>query len=232
MILGVQKRASTIDIKTAWRTLVLVHHPDKGGDPEKFKEINRAYEALKDRPERLTTNRAHEVPKDQPERKSGPCCKEFKMEQRKKDDQERNEFLEAKAKQGAEARKAAWQAAPSTVNKETHGSRRKASHHPPADPVVREKAPAAAKVSAKEEDPFWPFFSVFEDAPPEDEMQEAAPAAAAAVPSATVDPCGSPKDKAIPAAVKVSAEEEDPFWSYLLCMMGTVFGCCMNSDRQ
>ncbi len=40
------------------------------------------------------------------------------------------------------------------------------------------------------------------------------------------------QDKAIPVAAKVSAEEEDPFWSYLLCMMGTVFGCCMNSDRQ
>ena len=46
MILGLEKTASEADIKKAYRSLALVHHPDKGGDPEKFKEIHRAYEAL------------------------------------------------------------------------------------------------------------------------------------------------------------------------------------------
>lgn len=30
------------DIKKAYRKLAIKHHPDKGGDPEKFKEISRA----------------------------------------------------------------------------------------------------------------------------------------------------------------------------------------------
>lgn len=32
----------TADIKKAYRKLAIKHHPDKGGDPEKFKEISRA----------------------------------------------------------------------------------------------------------------------------------------------------------------------------------------------
>lgn len=44
--LGVPKDASQDDIKKAYRKLALKHHPDKGGDEEKFKEITGAYEAL------------------------------------------------------------------------------------------------------------------------------------------------------------------------------------------
>ena len=132
--------------------------------------------------------------------------------QRQKDAQEAQAFLEARAaaraEKAAEARKAAKaarQAARSTVNGETRGSKpgrasAQASHHAPADPVVQ-KAPAAAKVSKHEEDPFWSLFSVFEDAPPEDEMQERAP----------------------------PAEEEDPFWSFFR-MLGTVYGCCTQRE--
>mmetsp|Transcript_5398 Transcript_5398/g.11894 ORF Transcript_5398/g.11894 Transcript_5398/m.11894 type:complete len:435 (+) Transcript_5398:126-1430(+) len=47
-ILGVDKNASADDLKKAHRKLALKHHPDKGGDPEKFKEINEAYDVLKD----------------------------------------------------------------------------------------------------------------------------------------------------------------------------------------
>merc|ERR1719511_513805 len=46
--LDVDKNSSEADIKKAYRKLAVKHHPDKGGDPEKFKEITRAYEVLSD----------------------------------------------------------------------------------------------------------------------------------------------------------------------------------------
>jgi DnaJ family protein A protein 2 len=46
--LGVQRNADADELKKAYRKLVLVNHPDKGGDPEKFKQIQKAYEVLGD----------------------------------------------------------------------------------------------------------------------------------------------------------------------------------------
>jgi curved DNA-binding protein CbpA len=34
------------EIKKAYRRQALLHHPDKGGDPEKFKQVVEAYEIL------------------------------------------------------------------------------------------------------------------------------------------------------------------------------------------
>jgi DnaJ family protein C protein 27 len=47
-VLGVSRDASVEDIKRAFKRGALEHHPDKGGDEEKFKEINVAYENLCD----------------------------------------------------------------------------------------------------------------------------------------------------------------------------------------
>lgn len=48
-ILGVSKSATDAEIKKAYRKLAMEHHPDKhGGDDAKIKEINEAYETLKD----------------------------------------------------------------------------------------------------------------------------------------------------------------------------------------
>jgi len=38
--------ATSNEIKRAYRRLALKHHPDKGGDPEKFKALSEAYEIL------------------------------------------------------------------------------------------------------------------------------------------------------------------------------------------
>lgn len=47
-ILGVSKNASKEEIKKAFRKLAHEHHPDKGGDANKFKEISEAYSVLSD----------------------------------------------------------------------------------------------------------------------------------------------------------------------------------------
>lgn len=47
-ILGVPRDASQEEIKRAFYKLAHKYHPDKGGDPEKFKEINEAYQVLSD----------------------------------------------------------------------------------------------------------------------------------------------------------------------------------------
>ncbi|HEX7484481.1 MAG TPA: molecular chaperone DnaJ [Candidatus Saccharimonadales bacterium] len=52
-VLGVDKGASADEIKKAFRKAAVQHHPDKeGGDETKFKEINEAYEVLKDQQKR------------------------------------------------------------------------------------------------------------------------------------------------------------------------------------
>ena len=46
--LGVSKNATADEIKKAFRKLARENHPDAGGDEEKFKQINEAYEVLSD----------------------------------------------------------------------------------------------------------------------------------------------------------------------------------------
>jgi molecular chaperone DnaJ len=47
-VLGVGKDASADEIKKAFRKAAVEYHPDRGGDEVKFKEVNEAYEILKD----------------------------------------------------------------------------------------------------------------------------------------------------------------------------------------
>lgn len=52
-VLGVSKTASDDEIKKAFRKAAVKYHPDKeGGDEAKFKEVNEAYEVLKDKQKR------------------------------------------------------------------------------------------------------------------------------------------------------------------------------------
>ncbi len=47
-VLGIDKNASADEIKKAFRRKAVEFHPDRGGDEAKFKEVNEAYEVLKD----------------------------------------------------------------------------------------------------------------------------------------------------------------------------------------
>lgn len=51
-VLGVSKNASADELKKAYRRLAVQHHPDRGGDEANFREINEAYEVLKDEAKR------------------------------------------------------------------------------------------------------------------------------------------------------------------------------------
>lgn len=45
-ILGVARGATLTEIKRAYRAMALASHPDRGGDPATFREVQRAYEKL------------------------------------------------------------------------------------------------------------------------------------------------------------------------------------------
>jgi len=47
-VLGIPREAQDADVKKAYRKLAREHHPDKGGDTEKFKKVQEAYEVLSD----------------------------------------------------------------------------------------------------------------------------------------------------------------------------------------
>jgi DnaJ family protein A protein 2 len=63
-ILGLNRNTATQeDIKKSYRKLVLEHHPDKGGDPDKFRQIQEAYEVLSN------SNKKHEYDNNHQTRK-------------------------------------------------------------------------------------------------------------------------------------------------------------------
>lgn len=45
-ILGVKRGANIHEVKKAYKKLAMTHHPDRGGDEAKFKEISEAYEQI------------------------------------------------------------------------------------------------------------------------------------------------------------------------------------------
>jgi len=60
-VLGVDRNSSPDEIKRAYRKLASQHHPDKGGDKNKFQEIEEAYRTLSDPQQRAM----HDNPRQQ-----------------------------------------------------------------------------------------------------------------------------------------------------------------------
>ena len=61
-ILGVDKKASDKEIKKSFRNLSKEHHPDKGGDEDKFKEIAEAYNTLSDKDKKRKYDMGGQMP--------------------------------------------------------------------------------------------------------------------------------------------------------------------------
>jgi DnaJ-class molecular chaperone len=70
-VLGVSKGADTEEIRKAYKTLAREHHPDKGGDPEKFKELSQAHEILSDDQKRRVYDMTGSIT-DQPQQQHSP----------------------------------------------------------------------------------------------------------------------------------------------------------------
>jgi len=64
-VLGVEKRASTAEISKAYKKMAAKHHPDKGGDEEFFKQIQKAKEVLTDDNKRQLYDQGGEEAVDQ-----------------------------------------------------------------------------------------------------------------------------------------------------------------------
>jgi len=70
--LGVNKNASDRDIKTAYKKKAMEHHPDKGGNADKFAEVSNAYETLKDPQKRAGYDRFGTSDPQQQQRQQRP----------------------------------------------------------------------------------------------------------------------------------------------------------------
>lgn len=76
-LLGVKNSATEAEVKKAYRKKALKEHPDKGGDPEKFKEISKAYEVLMDPQKRAAYDKYGEAAFDKGSGGQAPRPEEF-----------------------------------------------------------------------------------------------------------------------------------------------------------
>ena len=111
-VLEVENNASGDDIKKAYHKLAVKHHPDKGGDPEKFKYIAEAYEVLSDPEKKAEHDRKLKSPAGGRRQWMEDRLREAEMKAAAQEERDRAEFEEMMARMDAEAEaKAAAEAA-------------------------------------------------------------------------------------------------------------------------
>ncbi len=71
--LGVERGATAADIRRAHLRAAKEHHPDRGGDPEKFKKIQQAYEVLSDADKRRMYDMTGQIPGEEPPMQEMPA---------------------------------------------------------------------------------------------------------------------------------------------------------------
>jgi hypothetical protein len=65
-VLGVRPGASMDQVRSRYRELALVHHPDRGGDPNQMRRILRAYDQIR------VLHATGRAPKGEPKRIAAP----------------------------------------------------------------------------------------------------------------------------------------------------------------
>jgi curved DNA-binding protein CbpA len=60
-VLGILPTATDDVVRAVYRALAKKHHPDTGGDAERFREISEAYSVLTDPVKRRSFDRSHEI---------------------------------------------------------------------------------------------------------------------------------------------------------------------------
>lgn len=63
-LLGVEKTASEAEIRSSFRKLAKIHHPDKGGDPNVFVRLTMAYNTLSNPETRAKYDKTGEIGED------------------------------------------------------------------------------------------------------------------------------------------------------------------------
>jgi DnaJ-class molecular chaperone len=66
-VLGIEKSADARDVKKAYFDLAKRHHPDKGGNEEEFKKIQKAYDVLSDPQKRGFFDQTGQMPGEEGE---------------------------------------------------------------------------------------------------------------------------------------------------------------------